>query len=122
MDISAIYTIELRRGVKVDLLFTPRLYMHAAQEEITLTSADGSSMAVMALYADILYLAARNHWDLTHKASDPFPHQRIDFHAFMVQREAFMKAMVHAMQALSGKSIDQLNRESEGQEEDVKKK
>lgn len=120
--VSAIYQIELERGVKVDLLFTPRLYMFKGIEGITFEYESVDTFAMMSLYADIMYCAARNHWTLTHKASDAFPYTRLKFHAFMADKEAFHACMLHAMQALSGKSLEELKAGGDNTGEAVKKK
>jgi hypothetical protein len=109
--VSALYTIEIR-GEKVNMLFSPRLYMYAGKDGVTLQNEGTSAAELMSLYADIMYCAALNHWTLTHTGDEDFPYTRIDFHAFAAERDAFMKAMLHAMQALSGKSLDELKKES----------
>ena len=110
----------------MDLLFTPRLYMYKGEQGITFTYEKNDTPTMMSLYADIMYCAARNHWDLTHTGNEQFPYTRIDFHAFSADREAFSACMIHAMQAISGKSIEELrqdvNKGKEADGEDVKKK
>lgn len=132
---NAVYTIELRRGEKVDMLFTPRLYMYKGQEGITFEYNPANKVEIFSMYADLMYCAALNHWTLTHTADKEFPFSRLDFHALSVNdREAFNKAIVYAMQTLSGKSMKELieeaeklqesqgNGQSEGKTEEVKKK
>lgn len=122
--VSAIYTIELRRGVKVDLLFTPRLYMYKGAEGISFTYEKNDTAAMMSLYADIMYCAGRSHWELTHTGDKPFPYSRLDFHAFAADRDAFNACLMHAMQALSGKSLEELRADALNKQEgeEVKKK
>jgi hypothetical protein len=132
---GAVYNIELRRGEKVAMLFTPRLYMYKGQEGITLECDARNQIEVFSMYADLMYCAALNHWTLTHSADEEFPYTRVDFHALSVSnRDAFYKAMVFAMQTLSGKSMKELiaeagnaqetqgNEQKEGEAKDVKKK
>ena len=132
---GAIYNIELRRGEKVAMLFTPRLYMYKGQEGITFECDTNNKVEVFSMYADLMYCAALNHWTLTHSADEEFPYTRVDFHALSVSnRDAFNKAMIFAMQTLSGKSMKELiaeagnaqetqgNEQKEGEAKDVKKK
>ena len=132
---GAIYNIELRRGEKVAMLFTPRLYMYKGQEGITFECDTNNKVEVFSMYADLMYCAALNHWTLTHSADEEFPYNRIDFHALSVNnRDAFNKAIIFAMQTLSGKSMRELivdaekaqetqgNGQNETEAEEVKKK
>ena len=122
--VNALYQIELRRGVKVDLLFTPRLYIYKGEQGITFTYEKNDTAAMMSLYADIMYCAGRSHWELTHSGENPFPYSRLDFHAFAADREGFTACMLHAMQAISGKSIEELKADinKRSDDENVKKK
>lgn len=132
---GAVYNIELRRGEKVAMLFTPRLYMYKGQEGITLECDARNQIEVFSMYADLMYCAALNHWTLTHSADEEFPYKRIDFHVFSVDnRDIFCKAMLFSIQTLSGKSMKELiaeagnaqktqgNGQEEGEPKDVKKK
>ena len=132
---GAVFNIELRRGEKVAMLFTPRLYMYKGQEGITLECDARNQVELFSMYADLMYCAALNHWTLTHSADEEFPYKRIDFHALSVSnRDAFNKAIIFAMQTLSGKSMKELiaeagnaqetrgNGQEEGKPKDVKKK
>lgn len=105
---SAIYTIEMA-GVKVAMLFTPRLYEFKGREGVTFEHLPDSQASVHALYADVMYCAALNHWTLTHGGDEEFPHHRIDFHEYSASHpQEFAKALVFAAETLSGKSIREL--------------
>ena len=132
---EAVFYIDLRRGERVAMLFTPRLYMYKGKEGITLECDTRNQVEIFSMYADLMYCAALNHWTLTHSADEEFPYKRIDFHALSVNnREAFNKAIIFAMQTLSGKSMKELiaeagkaqetqgNGQSEKEAEEVKKK
>ena len=132
---NAVYIIELRRGEKVAMLFTPRLYMYKGQEGITFEYNPLNKVEIFSMYADLMYCAALNHWTLTHTADQEFPYSRVDFHALSVNnRDAFNKAIIYAMQTLSGKSMKDLiaeaakaqetqaNGQNEEKAEGVKKK
>lgn len=124
---EATYYIEMRKGVKVAMLFTPRLYMYQGTEGITFEFEAGNQVSIHSAYVDIMYCAALNHWSLTHSADEEFPFKRVDFHAIAVtKRDEFSKAMLFAMQTLSGKSLKELAEEAmkvqQGQQEEVKKK
>lgn len=116
---GAIYTIELRKGVKVEMLFTPRLYEFKGREGVTFEYERGNKASIHGLYADVMYGAALNHWTLTHDGSIEFPHKRIDFHEFSTtDPKSFGKAVVFALETLSGKSIRELSEvAAEGQEQ-----
>lgn len=128
---GAVFTIELRQGVAVEMLFTPRLYEFRGREGVTLEYEQGDAASVQSLYADVMYCAALNHWTLTHSGEEEFPHRRMDFHVFSVERrEMFGKAMIFAMETLSGKSVRELLESSKkgaevgdsGNPEGIKKK
>lgn len=133
---GAIYNIEIREGEKVAMLFTPRLYAFKGKEGVTFKQEGEGILAVHALYADVMFCAALNHWTLTHPADEEFPYSRLEFHEYSAtHRKSFEKAVIFAMETLSGKSIRELaemsaEREEMGKkpekadeaEEDVKKK
>ena len=132
---TAIYNIELKEGVKVAMLFTPRLYTFKDTEGVTFETQTSDMIAMHSLYADIMYCAALNYWTLTHPADEEFQHHRLDFHSFSVtNRKSFEKAMIFAVETLSGKSVRELaesrkereemgkNEESQDKAETVKKK
>ena len=106
---GAIYNIELRAGVKVAMLFTPRLYEFKGTEGVTFENGGEGMASVHALYADVMFCAALNHWTLTHTADEVFPYSRLDFHEFSTtDRKSFEKALIFAMETLSGKSVREL--------------
>lgn len=115
---GAIYNIELREGVKVAMLFTPRLYEFKGTEGVTFDVVKGNPHSVFALYADIMFCAALNHWTLTHDGEEEFPYKRIEFHEFgATQPKSYQKAMIFAMETLSGKSVRELIEDSKKREE-----
>ena len=132
---GAIYNIELRKGVKVAMLFTPRLYLYKGREGVTFEYEAGNEISLHSFYADIMYAAALNHWDLTHPADQECDYKRIEFHQFAVSNpREFGKALLFAVETLSGKSLKEIaadarngqetqgnGQESQGAEE-VKKK
>lgn len=106
---GAIYNIEIREGQKVAMLFTPRLYAFKGTEGVTFEQEGADMLAVYALYADVMFCAALNHWTLTHPADEEFPYNRVDFHEYSAtHRKSFEKAVIFAMEALSGKSVREL--------------
>lgn len=106
---SAEFKIEIREGVAVNILITPRLFIYKGREGVTL-EADGESIpAVMALYADVLYCGALNWWELSGKDADDFEYKRIDFHAWATEhQEEFGRIVAKAIKLLSGKSLVEL--------------
>lgn len=106
---SAEFKIEIREGVAVNILITPRLFIYKGREGVTL-EADGESIpAVMSLYADVLYCGALNWWELSGKDADDFEYKRIDFHAWAAEhQEEFGRIVAKAIKLLSGKSLAEL--------------
>ena len=106
---GAVYVIEIREGEKVAMLFTPRLYTFKGTEGVTFEQEGEGMVAIHSLYADVMYCAAMNHWTMTHTADEAFPYDRLDFHEFsMLNRKSFEKALIFAMETLSGKSVREL--------------
>lgn len=105
-------TIELRQGVKVELLFTPRLYSFKGLQGVTLSGDTTDLAQVYALYADILYCAALNLWTLEGNDLESCKFNRVDFHEFSASNpQAFGKAISFALKALSGKSLEEFIKE-----------
>ena len=122
--------IEIKQGVKVGMLFTPRLYMFKGRSGVDFIAESESIGSMYALYADIMYCAALNLWTLEGKAEEEANFTRADFHEWMVlEPQAFGKAFSFAFAALTGKELKEFISEQEkaqeepvnGQEE-VKKK
>lgn len=116
-------TFEISEGVKVELLFTPRLSIY--QETVAPLpelSEDAGLMPVMERYADIMYFAALNAWELDgHGTVDDFPLKRGDFHGWMqADRKGFAEGMKFAVSALTGKTAAQLVAEEEKRRENEK--
>lgn len=106
---TAEFKIEIREGVAVNILITPRLFIYKGREGVTL-EADGESLpAVMSLYADVLFCGALNWWELSGKDADDFEYKRIDFHAWAAEhQEEFGRIVAKAIKLLSGKSLAEL--------------
>ena len=115
--------VEISEGVKVDLLFTPRLSMYqdtvATLPEL---KEDAGMMAVMERYADLMYFAALNAWELdNHGTVEDFPHKRGDFHGWMqADPKGFMKGVEFAASALTGKTVKELASEAAKRRENGK--
>lgn len=107
-------TIEIRQGVKVEVLFTPRLYSFKGREGIDFTADKSDAGEIFALYADIIYCAALNLWTLQGKDVEEFPYHRADFHEFsMADPKAFGKVVNFALEALTGKGLKDFAAEAE---------
>lgn len=128
---GAVMRIRMKGGVEVDMLFTPRLYQFKGTQGVTFEFESGNQPSLHAMYADVMFCAALNHWTLTHRVDEECPYQRMDFHEFSVMEQGtFAKVVLFAMQVLTGKSLKELEEEAkakideEGEEkpEDVKKK
>ena len=113
-------TVAISEGVKVDLLFTPRLSVY--QETVApLPALDGNAgvVQVMERYADIMYFAALNAWELDgHGTAEDFPHKRGDFHGWMAaDPKGFADGVNFAVCALTGKTARQLVADEEKRRE-----
>lgn len=113
-------TVEISEGVKVELLFTPRLSLY--QETVAplpKLDKDAGIVPVMERYADIMYFAALNAWELDgHGTVDDFPLKRGDFHGWMqADPKGFAEGVKFAVAALTGKSAKQLIIEEEKRRE-----
>ena len=109
--------IEIKQGVKVGVLFTPRLYMFKGRSGIDF-QADNTENAMLSLYADIMYCAYLNLWTLEGNSEEDAEYTRADFHEWMVvEPQAFGKALSFAFAALTGKELkDFLAEQGKGQE------
>lgn len=106
-------SVELRQGEKVEMLFTPRLYLFKGEQGVDFVT-DSTLNGMYALYADILFCAALNLWTLEGKDKEDAPFTRADFHAFSAENpKAFGKAMNTALEALTGKSMKDFIKEAE---------
>ena len=99
--------IEIRQGVKVEMLFTPRLYMFNGEQGLTLKANTSDAVEMFGLYADLMFCAALNLWTLQGKDKEDAPFDRVDFHEYAAANpRAFGKVVKIALEALTGKSID----------------
>ena len=112
--------VEISEGVKVELLFTPRLSMYQGTvAPLPELAGDAGVVAVMERYADIMYFAALNAWELDgHGSVNDFPHTRGDFHGWMsADPRGFAEGVKFAVSALTGKTAGQLLAEEEKRRE-----
>ena len=122
-------TVEICDGVKVDLLFTPRVSVY--QETVGPlpdVSGEADFLRVMERYADIFYFAALNAWELDGNGTvEDFPLKRGDFHGWMsADPKGFGATVRFAVAALTGKPMSQIEKEAKAKgeqpAEEVKKK
>ena len=105
--------IEIKEGVKVGVLFTPRLYAFKGKSGVDFQADASDHAQVFALYADVMYCAALNLWTLEGNMEDDFPYSRADFHEFStVNPQGFGKAVNFALEALTGKGLKEIASES----------
>lgn len=99
--------IEIRQGVKVGMLFTPRLYMFNGEQGVVLRSDTTDAVEMFGLYADLMYCAALNLWTLQGKDKEDADFSRADFHEYAaVNPKQFGKVVKIALEALTGKSLE----------------
>ena len=108
-------TIELKDGVKVELLFTPSMYAIARRRGMKIEADASDAAAVMKAYTELMYIAALNAHEVM-RFDDPslgeFPHRLIDFVEWSaVRQEEFVSALDVAVQNVLGKSLDELKQE-----------
>ena len=109
--------IEIKQGVKVGMLFTPRLYMFKGRSGIDFVAGEDVG-EMYALYADIMYCAALNLWTLEGKSEEDAPFTRADFHEWMmIEPKAFGKALSFAFAAMTGKELNTFISEQEKAQE-----
>lgn len=119
-------TIELSEGVTAELLFTPHLFSYKGRGGITF-EADTEDVRQMAEYfADLLYCAALNAWEIDggHDIEEA-PFRRGDFHGLIIGNPKEMReAIDFALRALTGKSARELTEDQVAKEgcKEVKKK
>lgn len=100
-------SVEIREGVKVGMLFTPRLYSFKGEQGVTLEADTTDTMQVYSLYADIMFCAALNLWTLEGKAKEDATFSRLDFHEFSAANpKEFAKVLNFALEALTGKRMN----------------
>lgn len=116
--------IELKDGVKVDLLFTPHLFSFKDDRGLSLEATAGDMMQIMEVYADIMFLAGINAWYLDgHGEPETFPYTRGDFHEYMTARpKTFAEDVAFAVEALTGRKLGEAKDVKADEAEDGKKK
>lgn len=119
---AAVLVIELKKGVVVNVLITPRLFVYKGRQGLTLEADADNIPAVMSLYADVLYCGALNWWELSGKDADEFEYSRMDFHVWAAEHpDEFGRIVAKAVRLLSGKSLAELTDEAK-KDKDAKKK
>lgn len=108
-------TIELKDGVKVELLFTPSMYAIARRRGMRIEADASDAASVMKAYTELMYLAALNAHEVMrfdNPSLGEFPYRLIDFVEWSaVRQEEFVSALDVAVQNVLGKSLDELKGE-----------
>ena len=108
------------KGVETELLFTPRLFEF---KTTTMDFSGGDATKIVGMYADLAYCAALNVWTLNENDAADYPLTRVDFHEWAAQEpKEFGKVMKIALEALTNKSLDELLKDKQKPEQEVKKK
>lgn len=107
--------IELKDGVKVELLFTPSMYAIARRRGMRIEADASDAASVMKAYTELMYLAALNAHEVM-RFDDPslgeFPYRLIDFVEWSALcPDGFTSALDVAVQNVLGKSLDELKGE-----------
>lgn len=111
------HQIELKDGVKVDLLFTPSMYERGRERGIKVTIEDSSNaMQVTEAYVKLMYLGALNAWEAERFDSPSmgdFPYRYIDFAAWAGEHQKDFSSLVNEMfQCITGKTVEDALAES----------
>lgn len=119
------HMVELKEGVKVELLFTPSMYAVARRRGLRIEIGDPSdSAAVMMAYTELMYVAALNAHEVK-IYDDPglgeFPYRLIDFVEWSaVRQDEFTETLDVALRCIIGRGLKELEKETP--KESVKKK
>ena len=119
-------TIELSEGVTAEMLFTPHLFSYKGRGGITFEADTDDARQIAEYFADLLYCAALNAWEIDGgHAVEEAPFRRGDFHGLIIGNPAELRSCIDfALRALTGKTGRELAEaqvEKEGGKE-VKKK
>lgn len=119
-------TIELSEGVTAELLFTPHLFSYKGRGGITFEADTEDARQMAEYFADLLYCAALNAWEIDggHDIEEA-PFRRGDFHGLIIGNPKEMReAIDFALRALTGKSARELTEDQVAKEggKEVKKK
>lgn len=117
--------LELKAGVKVEVLFTPSMYMHARRRGMHIEAEADDPAQVMMAYTQVMYLAAINAHEVR-RFDDPalgdFPYSLMDFVEWSSAcPDEFRRVLNTALQCIIGKSLAELEKEPAPEEKDVKK-
>lgn len=117
------HIVELKEGVKVELLFTPSMYAVARRRGLRIEVEDTSdSAAVMMAYTKLMYVAALNAHEVKlydAPALGEFPYRLIDFVEWSAARQdEFMDTLDIALRCVLGKGLKEL----EGEKPEASKK
>lgn len=101
--------IELREGVRVEILVTPALYRIAERKGLDVTGKDATEQDPYTSYIRILYCAAINAWEVR-SVDQPeigaFPYAYADFIDWAwADMERFLNVIAFMYEALTGKPL-----------------
>lgn len=114
------HTIELRKGVKVEVLFTPSLFGVAKRRGLSLTIEDREDWAQVAeAYTKLIYIAALNAWE-ARSYDEPelgaFPHDYSDFLVWSGENPQAYAALVGvAVELITGRTLREMAKEALGE-------
>lgn len=116
--------IELKEGVRVELLFTPSMYAVARRRGMHIEAEADDVSQVMMAFTQLIYLAALNAHEVL-KFDSPglgnFRYSLMDFVEWSAASpDEFRRVLDIALQCIIGKSIAELEKEPVP-EKDVKK-
>lgn len=102
------FAVNLSQDKKVDVLFTPSIFGVAQKRGIVITSCEQTAYGVITTYADILFCAACNCWELSGNKMEDAPFTRLDFHTFHAENpqefkrvaELALKAFAHVVASI----------------------
>lgn len=87
------FAVPVKEGQTVDLMFTINIYKVAKKCGIIINEVPSTVYDTLTFYADIMYCAALNFWELSEGKGNA-PVTRLDFHSFYVDNpQEFKKAV-----------------------------
>ena len=121
------HRIELKEGVRVDMLFTPSMYERGRERGVRVVIEDSTNaLQVTEAYTKLMYLGAVNAWEAERFDSPDmgdFPYRYIDFVEWSGEHpKEFQRLVTEIFQCITGKTVDEVLKEGRGPGEESEKK
>lgn len=108
-------------GEAVYMMVTPRLFVYRGNSGVTLESEGKGIEAIAPLYADVMYCAALNWWELQGNDLETFGHKRIEFHGWAAAHPTeFGKIVNKIVCLLTGKTLAEMAKDKADEDKEAK--